>query len=369
MQEGIKMRKWQLLVLMLFVLFFSSSIYAYAAAVPERAGVVTDPAGLFTVSQAKQLEDGLKGSGYELAVLTARGLNEEAVQQLGNDAYNTWKLGSHQLLLLVTADPSSVHLVYDNEQVAEAVSRSEASNNQGIIDLNYKPLAATGSPVEGIIAVSNYVNALKVPLPTAPGVPTNPTGSITVPTPTVPTAPPTAGESPTPTAPLVPPAPIGGAQIPTAPPSSEGTAPAETNGTYDGYNPLSAATLFTIAGIILLGFIALFIVRRSMLISRTRKVLEEARALHRHAESKVNKWAEEPGMDLDGTIKQLQTDSQQLREQLDTNQHQASFLSKALDQQEVETLYNEVQVFAQRVELHEGIAEGDGAIDGTPIQP
>jgi hypothetical protein len=265
MQEGNKMRKWQSVLLMLFMLFFSFSIYAYAAPVSERTGVVTDPSGLFTASQIKQLEDGLKGASYELVVLTAHGLNEEAIQQLGDNAYNTWKLGSHQLLLLITTDPSSVHLVYDNEQIAEAVSRSEASNSQGIIDFNYKPLAAAGSPVEGIIAVSNYVNALKVPLKAAPAVPTSPSGSITAPAPNVPAAPPAAGDWPTPTgpsAPAVPTAPTGDAQIPNSPPSSEGTAHAGTNGIYDGYNPLSAATLLTIAGIILVGLITLFIVRR-----------------------------------------------------------------------------------------------------------
>jgi hypothetical protein len=366
------MRKWQRFILMLFVLLFSSSLYVYAASIPERTGAVNDPAGLFTASQAEQLEGGLKGSNYELVVLTARGIEEETIQQFGNDAYTAWKLKNHQLLLLVTADPSSVHLVYDNEQIAEAVSRSEVSNNQGIIDLNYKPLAATGSPVEGIIAVSNYINALKVPLKVAPTVPTNPTGSITTPspTPTVPiTTPPAAGELPAPTQPAVPvepTAPIGGGSMPAVQPSSQDNMPAETNPA-GGYNPLSAEILSTIAGIILLGCIALFLLWRSMLISRTKKVLEDAKALHRAAEAKLNNWSMGPGMDTDKVAQQLQIDSQQLSEQLDTNRHQVSFLSKALDQREVESLYNEVQVFAQRVDLHEETAERDGDIAGAPL--
>ncbi|NHN32072.1 TPM domain-containing protein [Paenibacillus agricola] len=356
------MRKWQPLVWILCVLFFSSSIYAYAATVPERTGTVTDPAGLFTAAQAKQLEEGLKASSYELVVLTARGFNEEAIQQLGNEAYNTWKLKGHQLLLLVAADPSSVQLVYDNEQVAEAVSRSEAGNNQGIIDLNYKPLAASGNPVEGIIAVSNYMNALKVPLAAAPPTPSSPSGATTAPI--VPAIPPVAGEAPTPplpVAPLVPAptVPMDGVPIPLAPSSDQDAVPAEAGAASAGYKPLSSGTLIAIAAILLLAFMIVFIVRRSMLLSRTRKVLEEAKALHKDAESKMNSWAVEPRADVDEVVKQLQADSRQLREQLATNQHQVAFLSKALDQQEVESLYNEVQIFAQRVELYQEMAGAD----------
>jgi hypothetical protein len=359
------MRIWRLLVLLLSVLFFSSFIYAYAyaASIPERAGMVTDAAGLFTAAQAKQLGESLQGRSYEMVVVTAKGLNESAVQQFGNDAYNAWKLGRNQLLLVVTAEPDSAHLVYDNEQVANAVSQSEAGNTKGVIDLNYTPLAAKGNRAAGIVAVSNYVNALQVPLPTGPTAPSSPTGAVGAienPTPTVPTVPPVDGAagSATPKAP----APTGETPIPTASTGSanaDGTAPMTTTTRDDAY-PLSQMTIIMIAPIILLVFIGLFMVRRSLLLSRTREVLNEARKLYKEADFTINKWAAEPTSEPDEVIKQLQADSEQLREQL--NMNHVSFLSKALNQQEVESLYNEVQVFVQRVELHEELAAADGTV-------
>jgi hypothetical protein len=164
--RGITMKRPQLLLIALLMLLFCSPIYA--AAVPDRTGNVTDPAGVFTATQAKQIGDGLKGRNYEVFLLTARGLTESAAEQLGNDAYSAWKLSPKQLVLVVTAEPDSVHIVYDNEELAKAVSNSEAGNAKGLIDLNYVPLASKGKAAEGVIAVSNYVNSLPVAAQSGP---------------------------------------------------------------------------------------------------------------------------------------------------------------------------------------------------------
>ncbi|WP_240415580.1 TPM domain-containing protein [Paenibacillus periandrae] len=171
------MRTIQLLVLLLLVFIFNSSIQTvYAVNVPERSGAVTDPAGLFTVEQVKQLRETLQDQSFELVVVTAKGLDEEAIQQFGNDVYNTWKLGANQLLLVVTDKPGTAQLVYDNEQIAKAVSSTDAGNAQGIIDLQYKPMAAKGSMIEGIKSVSSYVNGLNVPVTKEPSPQPVPSG-------------------------------------------------------------------------------------------------------------------------------------------------------------------------------------------------
>ncbi|SFL94918.1 Uncharacterized membrane protein YgcG, contains a TPM-fold domain [Paenibacillus sp. 1_12] len=254
------MRTIQLLVMLLFVFFFNSPIHeVYAANVPERSGVVTDAAGLFTADQVTQLRQALQGQSFELVVVTARGLDEETIQQFGNDVYNTWKLGANQLLLVVTDKPGTIQLVYDNEQVAKAVSGSEEGNAQGVIASHYSPLAAKGRIAEGIEAVSSYVNGLNVPV-TKPSPQTIPNGAGT--TPIQPSAPGGAVGSVTPTVPKVetPTATMPGSSSPQD--HSSGTGAVEGTGTQSSS---SSAMTFAIVGIVLLLVICVvvYMLRRS----------------------------------------------------------------------------------------------------------
>jgi hypothetical protein len=263
-RRGLKMKKLQLLLITLLLLMFGSPLYA--AAVPNNAGRVTDAAGLFNSSQVKQIEDGLKGKGFEIFVLTARGLSESAAEQLGSDAYSSWKLGPKQLVMVVAAEPGSVHIVYDNEELAKSVSRTEAGNTKGILDLHYAPAAGKGNAADGIVAVSNYVNSLQV------SAPTGPTGQAPVPAPSgapvgaiegvpVPPSPgtPSAGSNGA----AAPGAAGGAAGAPGAAPAaggaSAGTPPAASAGTSQGL-PFS---YMVVIGIVIVGVIVAFALRRS----------------------------------------------------------------------------------------------------------
>ncbi|MCU6797092.1 TPM domain-containing protein [Paenibacillus sp. WQ 127069] len=254
------MRTIQLLVLLLLVFTFNSSIHTvYAANVPERSGAVTDPAGLFTVEQVKQLRETLQDQSFELVVVTAKGLDEEAIQQFGNDVYNTWKLGANQLLLVVTDKPGTAQLVYDNEQMAKAVSRTDAGNAQGIIDLQYKPLAAKGSMIEGIKSVSNYVNGLNVPVTKEPSPQPVPSG-VGVTPPVQPSASEGAPGSVTPVPPK--------GETPTAPVASSPSGHVGGTGASDGANPNSSwtASIVTIIVSILIvigGIVYMIMMKRS----------------------------------------------------------------------------------------------------------
>ncbi|MGX4588219.1 TPM domain-containing protein [Paenibacillus chitinolyticus] len=145
------------LALLLIVLTCTA---VFAAAVPRNNGIVTDPVGLLTQTQARQVENGLKNKDYEVFVLTAKGLTEREGERLANEAYDQWGLNRNQLMLVITTQPNFVHLVYENEQLAAAVSRSKAKDAKGIVDLKFVPAAGEGKIGEGILAVSGYVNSL-----------------------------------------------------------------------------------------------------------------------------------------------------------------------------------------------------------------
>ncbi|MFE6794878.1 TPM domain-containing protein [Paenibacillus chitinolyticus] len=142
------------------LLIFLTCTTVFAAVVPRNDGIVTDPVGLLTQTQVRQVESGLKNKDYEVFVLTAKGLTEREGERLANEAYDQWGLNRNQLMLVITTQPNFVHLVYENEQLAAAVSRSKAKDAKGIVDLKFVPAAGEGKIGEGILAVSGYVNSL-----------------------------------------------------------------------------------------------------------------------------------------------------------------------------------------------------------------
>ncbi|TMV47627.1 TPM domain-containing protein [Paenibacillus mesophilus] len=155
------------IVFMLLLTVTLAHLTAYAAALPKQTGIVTDPIGLFTPGDAKKIADSMKNRGYEVNVLTARGLTEKAGEQLANDAYDGWKLKPNQLMLVVTVEPNFVHLVYENAALESRVSSSAARNAKGIVERAFVPLAGSGKVAEGVIAVGNYVNDLSSPAPSS----------------------------------------------------------------------------------------------------------------------------------------------------------------------------------------------------------
>ena len=145
---------------MLAILWLVSGSIASAAALPERNGVVTDPVGLFSSDEAEQIKESTKDKKYELLLLTASGLDEAEGERLANEAYDGWKLGKNQLMLVVTVNPNHVHLVFENKELASQVAQSDAGDVKGILDLQFVPLAREGNVAAGVIAVSDYVNEI-----------------------------------------------------------------------------------------------------------------------------------------------------------------------------------------------------------------
>lgn len=157
-------------------LFLVAASGAFAAEVPARSGVVTDPIGLFTTEEIREIEAGVSGREYELIVLTSSGLSERDGEQLAHDAYDEWSLTTNELMLVITVDPNYVHLVYDSAVLSERVAKTDARDAKGIIDQTFVPLAVDGRVSEGVIAISDFVHAL--PALTEPGTPSPPATSL-----------------------------------------------------------------------------------------------------------------------------------------------------------------------------------------------
>ncbi|MEJ8302516.1 septation ring formation regulator EzrA [Saccharibacillus sacchari] len=144
-----KMNWRKVLPALIFVLLILTPILSVSASSPQRSGIVTDEAGLFTDSQIRQLENELSGGKYTVYVLTESGLSESEAARLSAQTYDAWGLGSNELLLFIVTDPNLVYLELKNPALGSA---------QRIIDRAFVPAAQDDGPAAGALALGEYVN-------------------------------------------------------------------------------------------------------------------------------------------------------------------------------------------------------------------
>jgi uncharacterized membrane protein YgcG len=311
------MKKRSIIGLSVIFLLLIYAMPLYAAAVPERAGLVTDTAGLFTSSEKNRIEHALADRKHELFVLTSSGLSEQEGERLANDAYDSWGLSADQLVLVITTGPNFVHLVYEDAAWDTRVSQSGAGDAKGVVERTFVPLAGDGKLAEGVVAVSDYVNSLD--------------GA--------------AGGSPA------------------ASPQRQKSG-------------LSVAAVAAIAGGIVVLAIVFLLVRRLMLAASVRRRLAETRLLHKEADTAISGMVvsdffkelemgfvqgetKEKVAALEQAALALQQTSGQLQERLAGQR--VSPLSAAASKQSAEQLHAEVQQLAEqtkRIQAEIGETEG-----------
>ncbi|OWA33741.1 hypothetical protein B9G55_20610 [Saccharibacillus sp. O16] len=142
-------RAWLMIVSALCAAGLLLAALPVHAAVPQREGIVTDEAGLFTASQLKQLEQKLGEGKYKVYVLTETGLSDSQAARLSARTYESWNLGRNDLLLLIVTDPNSVQLELNNSALGSA---------QRIVDRAFIPVAGQDGPAAAALAVGEYVN-------------------------------------------------------------------------------------------------------------------------------------------------------------------------------------------------------------------
>ncbi|MCQ4087165.1 TPM domain-containing protein [Saccharibacillus sp. JS10] len=135
--------------LLVVVLLMLTPVWSASAASPQRSGIVTDEAGIFTSNQIQELEQKLSQGTYKVYVLTESGLSENQAEILASQTYDRWGLNGNELLLLIVTDPNFVVLELEN---------SSLGNAQRIIERAFVPAAQNGDPADGALAVGEYVN-------------------------------------------------------------------------------------------------------------------------------------------------------------------------------------------------------------------
>lgn len=152
------MKKWYAIWIVWVCLLISPS--ALAAGLPEQTNLITDPIQLFTSEDKTKIEQKLSGQPYEVIVLTASELDDQQGFELANQAYDEWELNPDQLMLVIVTNPNSVHLVFDNIAIKEAIAKSGAKDPKGLLDRTFVPYASKGKLADGVISVSDMINQL-----------------------------------------------------------------------------------------------------------------------------------------------------------------------------------------------------------------
>ncbi|WP_411344213.1 TPM domain-containing protein [Paenibacillus sp. WLX1005] len=156
--------RWQWL-LIIGLLMLSNSLLPMMTYASEsggyRNGHVTDYTGMFTEKDTARINQALTGHHYTLQVMTVNGYTQTEGSRFANEVYDEEGMGGDQLLLLITRNPNYVHLVFQNEELAERIAASNARTVEGVTDTQFVPYAKNGDIAGGVIAVSQYLNGLR----------------------------------------------------------------------------------------------------------------------------------------------------------------------------------------------------------------
>lgn len=320
--------------LFMLAVMLVSMTSAYAASLPERTGDITDSAGLFSPEEQARIHDGIATKTYELLLLTASGLDEQEGESLANQAYDTWQLGPNQVILVVTVNPNHVHLVFENQQLADLVSRSEAGDVKGVLDLQFVPHARDGNVADGVVAVSDFLNSLPAAASTSP----EQTGAAAVPQ-----------------------------------PAGSGHASSGGESAASPRTPVAAATpvegregmsMMTVLLVLLIAVLVFIVVKQLVFGSRLKKLLAEAKEKHAEVTPMIDRMIVselfrelEIGLIAGETKRQvnemeqealrLHQESKLLRERLDAQK--VAFFAAAKTEAAVKELRADVQIYADAI--------------------
>jgi len=164
-----KLFSWILIIAGILALFFSLATFIRAYDVPKYEGFVNDYANIISESVEDQLETDLQQlatstNGAEVAIATITSLNQEPIEMVAQDFFDSWKIGKADLdngvLLLVALDDREVRIQtgYGTEAV---ITDSYAGR---IIRNQIMPAFKEGNYDKGILAaVESITQAVEDP--------------------------------------------------------------------------------------------------------------------------------------------------------------------------------------------------------------
>jgi uncharacterized protein len=170
------MRALRLLLVALVVLFAGASPARASFVVPPIEGHVTDAAGVLTAAERADLEGRLDAhmqrSGAEIAVLVARSLEGESIDDLAYRTFNTWRVGRQGLdngVLLVVAPKERRMRIETGKGVGGQLTDLQASD---ILEHTMAPLLRAGRYHDAIaLGVDAIAALIATPSPTDHALP------------------------------------------------------------------------------------------------------------------------------------------------------------------------------------------------------
>jgi uncharacterized protein len=158
-----KLFSWVLIIAGILALFFSLAKFIQAYDVPKYEGFVNDYANIISKSVENQLETDLQQlaastNGAEIAVATITSLNQEPIEMVAQDFFDSWKIGKadtdNGVLLLVAVDDREVRI--QTGYGAEAVITDSYAGR--IIRNQITPAFKEGNYDQGILAAVGSIS-------------------------------------------------------------------------------------------------------------------------------------------------------------------------------------------------------------------
>ncbi|KHL95004.1 hypothetical protein QW71_14745 [Paenibacillus sp. IHB B 3415] len=159
------MRKILALVLLLSLLQIPG---VYAADIPVQQGVVTDEAGLLTAQEAEAITRMAATDRYTLHILTIDSLDGADPASYAEEVYDTWKLKTRDILLLIAYGDQQTEINFDNPELQNSLNAwsqnlGGASGSAAItklLETYFNPYARDGDFALGISSVIKELQAV-----------------------------------------------------------------------------------------------------------------------------------------------------------------------------------------------------------------
>lgn len=159
------MKKYIALFLMLSLLWVPG---AYAARIPAQQGFVTDNAEMFSSAEAASISATATGELMTIHVLTVDSTDGTPADKYADKVYDSWKLSTRDLLLLISAGDQSIELNFLNPGFQSSLNTwsknqggsSGSSAIQKLLDTYFIPYAQKGDFAGGTKALINAIHSI-----------------------------------------------------------------------------------------------------------------------------------------------------------------------------------------------------------------
>ncbi|MEK4463778.1 TPM domain-containing protein [Paenibacillus sp. FSL H8-0315] len=159
------MKKYIALFLMLSLLWVPG---AYAAGIPAQQGFVTDNAEMFSSAEAASISATATGELMTIHVLTVDSTDGTPADKYADKVYDSWKLSTRDLLLLISAGDQSIELNFLNPGFQSSLNTwsknqggsSGSSAIQKLLDTYFIPYAKKGDFAGGTKALINAIHSI-----------------------------------------------------------------------------------------------------------------------------------------------------------------------------------------------------------------